>query len=119
MTNISDKTDLTFTESLNKFFKEEKKSFGYKSEKVQKFINYYEKFPYSRMSEVWGCNYSYNDDFFDNHQYGVMNESLNLEIYRRLILDDDKDWVRYMVETYFSSPKTIKYLESKMMMRGV
>jgi hypothetical protein len=48
-----------------------------------------------------------------------MYESLKLEIYRRLILDEDKDWVRYMVETYFSSPNTIEYLESKMMMRGV
>jgi hypothetical protein len=48
-----------------------------------------------------------------------MIESLDLEIYRRLILDEDKDWVRYLVETYFSSPRTIEYLESKMMMRGV
>ena len=35
MKKISNKTDLTFKKSLNKFFKEEKKSIEYKSEKVK------------------------------------------------------------------------------------
>ena len=97
-----------------KFFEEESKSVGYKSEKVIKFIKYYSEFQDMRF-----LNNCWSEDFLDDHQIGVMYESLKLEIYRRLILDEDKDWVRYMVETYFSSPNTIEYLESKMMMRGV
>jgi len=118
MSKLSKNTNLTFDESLDKFFKEESKSKGYKSEKVKKFINYYHKF---RWDRILGSSdkFCYGLDYLEDHQSSVMYESLELEIYRRLILDQDKDWVRYMVETYFSSPKTIEYLESKMMMRGV
>jgi len=114
MSKLLKETNPTFNQSLNKFFEEESKSVGYKSEKVKKFINYYKEFQHERF-----LNYCGGEDFLGEHQLSVMNESLNLEIYRRLILDEDKDWVRYMVETYFSSPNTTEYLESKMMMRGV
>ena len=114
MSKLLKKTNPTFEQSLKKFFKEESKSVGYKSEKVIKFIKYYSEFQDMRF-----LNNCWSEDFLGNHQIGVMYESLKLEIYRRLILDEDKDWVRYLVETYFSSPRTIEYLESKMMMRGV
>jgi hypothetical protein len=117
MKSINENTqgDLFFEESIRNLFNKEKDSRGYKSEKVKKFINYYKEFQHERfLNNCWG-----GGDFLGQHQLSVMIESLNLEIYRRLILDEDKDWVRYLVETYFSSPRTIKYLESKMMMRGV
>ena len=115
MSKLLQKTNPTFEQSLKNFFRKESKSVGYKSEKVKKFINYYWEF-YGTKREPghWETH-----DFLDNHVYGTMSESVGLEVYRRLILDEDKDWVRYMVETYFSSPNTIEYLESKMMMRGV
>ena len=113
--NENTKDGLTFEESIRNFFNKEKNSRGYKSEKVKKFINYYREFFFTKREPGhWETH-----DFLDNHVYQTMYESVGLEVYRRLILDDDKDWVRYMVETYFSSPNTIEYLESKMMMRGV
>lgn len=115
MSKLLKKTNPTFQQSLEKFFEEESKSVGYKSEKVKKFINYYKEFYFTKREPGHWETY----DFLDNHVYGTMYESVGLEVYRRLILDTDKDWVRYMVETYFSSPNTIEYLESKMMMRGV
>ena len=114
MSKLLKETNPTFQESLNKFFEEESKSVGYKSEKVKKFINYYKEFRHERF-----LDHCWSEDFLSSHQLSVLFESLSLEIYRRLILDEDKEWVRYMVETYFSSPNTIEYLESKMMMRGV
>lgn len=118
MSEILKKTDLTFEQSLMKFFIEEKKSVGFKSEKVKKFIHYYEKF-YLEDDCGFFESYCCPDDFLTTHQRDVLFDSIGLEVYRNLIRDEDKDWVRYMVETYFSSPNTIEYLESKMMMRGV
>jgi len=114
MSKLLKETNPTFNQSLNKFFEEESKSVGYKSEKVKKFINYYKEFRHQRF-----LDHCWSEDFLSSHQLNVLLESIDLEVYRRLILDTDKDWVRYMVETYFSSPNTIEYLESKMMMRGV
>ena len=113
--NENTKGGLTFDESIRNFFNKEKKSRGYKGEKVKGFINYYKPFFHTDREPGHWETY----DFLDNHVFRVMYESVGLEVYRRLILDEDKDWVRYMVETYFSSPNTIEYLESKMMMRGV
>lgn len=112
--NENTQDGLTFSESIRNLFNKEKNSRGYKSEKVKQFVNYYKEFQDNRH-----LNYCGGEDFLGEHQLSVMIESLDLEIYRRLILDEDKDWVRYLVETYFSSPRTIEYLESKMMMRGV
>lgn len=114
MSKLLKETNPTFEQSLEKFFEEESKSVGYKSEKVKKFINYYKPFYECDNYLHWNIQ-----DFLYGHVEGTMYESIGLEVYRRLILDEDKDWIRYMVETYFSSPNTIEYLESKMMMRGV
>lgn len=117
MSEIVKKRNRTFEESLIWFFIEEKKSVGYKSEKVKKFIDYYETF---YVRDKYGFfEWFLPEDFLDTHQRDVLFDSIGLEVYRNLIKDEDKDWVRYMVETYFSSPNTIEYLESKMMMRGV
>ena len=116
MSVITKRTNLTFEGSLKRFFREESKSKGYKSEKVKKFINYYK--PFYQFDNRY-LDYIENGEFLESHMSGVLWKSIGLEVYRRLILDEDKDWVKYMVEEYFSSRLTTEYLESQMMMRGV